>query len=156
MPVPDLEEFITHLPPDGPLIGLDVGEKTIGIAVSDTGRMIASARDTIRRRKFTPDAQALLALAGETDAAAFVIGLPVNMDGSEGRRAQSTRAFARNLARLTDLPIGLWDERLSSAGVERALLEADMSRKRRAEVIDKMAAAWILQGFLDFLRQRER
>ena len=136
----------------GPLIGLDLGTKTIGVAVSDLSHTIATARETIRRTRFRDDAAALLAIAAHEKAGAFVIGLPLNMDGSEGPRAQSTRAFMRNLAALTPLPIVTWDERLSTAAVERMLIAADTSRRRRAEVIDKTAAAYILQGALDRLR----
>ena len=146
-----LTEAAAHFPPRGALIGLDLGTKTIGVAVSDPDRKLAAGVTTIARRTFTADAKALLALATERAATGFVLGLPVNMDGSEGPRAQSTRAFARNIAKLTDLPIALWDERLSTAAVERGLIEADMSRKRRAEVIDQHAAAFILQGALDRL-----
>jgi putative Holliday junction resolvase len=149
-PIP-LDELAGDLPPGRPLIGIDLGTKTIGIAVSDLGRQIASPRKTIRRSKFTTDAQELLQIAAEENAAAIVLGLPINMDGTEGPRAQATRAFARNLARLTDLPIVLWDERMSSAAVERMLIEADRSRARRAAIIDKLAAAYILQGALDRL-----
>ena len=146
-----LTEAAAHFQPRGALIGLDLGTKTIGVAVSDPDRKLAAGVTTIARRTFTADAKALLALATERAATGFVLGLPVNMDGSEGPRAQSTRAFARNFAKLTDLPIALWDERLSTAAVERGLIEADMSRKRRAEVIDQHAAAFILQGALDRL-----
>ena len=146
-----LTEAAAHFPPRGALIGLDLGTKTIGVAVSDPDRKLAAGVTTIARRTFTADAKALLALATERAATGFVLGLPVNMDGTEGPRAQSTRAFARNFAKLTDLPIALWDERLSTAAVERGLIEADMSRKRRAEVIDQHAAAFILQGALDRL-----
>ena len=146
-----IEALAEALPPEGPLLGLDLGTKTIGLALSDPGRRIATPLETLRRRKFSQDAERLLSLVAREGVAGLVIGLPVNMDGSVGPRAQSARAFARNLERLTDLPIVLWDERLSTAGVERALLEADMSRARRAEVVDKMAAAWILQGALDRL-----
>lgn len=142
---------LARLPAGRPLMGLDVGTRTIGVAMSDLSRRIASPCETIRRTKFTPDAERLLALAAEDKAAAIVIGLPVNMDGSEGPRAQATRAFARNLARLTDLPLAFWDERLSTAAVERMLVEADRSRARRAELVDKLAAAYILQGALDRL-----
>jgi putative Holliday junction resolvase len=135
----------------GALIGLDLGTKTIGVATSDPDRRLATGVETIARKKFTGDAQRLLALAGERNSVGFVLGLPINMDGSEGPRAQSTRAFARNLARLTDLPIAFWDERLSTAAVERELIAADMSRKKRAEVIDQHAAVFILQGALDRL-----
>ena len=141
--------------PGRAVFGLDLGTKTIGVAISDTRRAIASPAETIRRTKFGKDAEALLALAAGRDAAGFVLGLPRNMDGSEGPRCQSTRAFARNLSRLTDLPIGFWDERLSTVAVERTLLDADQSRKRRAEVVDKMAAAYILQGALDRLAHIE-
>ncbi len=136
---------------DERLLGLDVGTKTIGLALSDVMRQIATPLETIRRTKFSVDAARLLDLANRYGAGGFVIGLPVNLDGSEGPRAQSTRAFARNLAALTGLPMAFWDERLSTAAAERALLEADASRKRRAQVIDKMAAAYILQGALDRL-----
>jgi putative holliday junction resolvase len=146
-----IDELAERLPPGRPLIGLDVGSKTIGIAVSDRNRQIASPRETIRRTRFGPDAARLLELSGRENAAAIVVGLPINMDGSEGPRAQSTRAFARNLARLTDLPIAFWDERLSTAAVERMLIEADRSRDRRAKLVDKLAAAYILQGALDRL-----
>ena len=154
MPVPpqfSLENLASRLAPRRPLIGLDVGSKTIGVAVSDLTRRIATARFTIARKKFTPDAQALIALAEAEKAGGFILGYPVNMDGSEGPRAQSTRTFAANLARLTDLPIAMWDERLSTAAVERSLIEADRSRARRAELVDKLAAAYILQGALDRL-----
>jgi putative Holliday junction resolvase len=146
-----LIEAAAHLPARGALIGLDLGSKTIGVATSDPDRRIATAVETIRRKKFSADAARLMALATERNAAGFVLGLPVNMDGSEGPRAQSTRAFARNLARMTDLPIALWDERLSTAAVERDLIAADVTRARRAQVIDQHAAAFILQGALDRL-----
>ena len=148
----DIADFAATLPRTGALAGLDLGTKTIGVAVSDGLRQVASPLTVIRRRKFTLDAAALLSAAAERGLAGLVLGLPRNMDGSEGPRAQSTRAFARNLSRLTDLPIGFWDERLSTVAAERALLEADTSRKRRAEVIDQVAAAYILQGALDRLR----
>ena len=151
-----LAEAVAHLPARGALIGLDLGTKTIGIAVSDPDRRLAAAVETIARKTFSADAARLLALAAERQAVAFVLGLPINMDGSEGPRAQSTRSFARNLAKLTSLPIALWDERLSTAAVERHLIEADASRKRRAEVVDRMAAAYILQGLLERLRRLER
>src|SRR5688500_17393806 len=151
MPVLPLIEIISLLPARGALIGLDLGTKTIGVAASDPDRRLATGVTTVARKAFRADAAAVLALAGERRAAGFVLGLPINMDGSEGPRAQSTRAFARNFTKLTDLPIGLWDERLSTAAVERGLIEADMSRARRAEVIDQHAAAFILQGALDRL-----
>lgn len=145
------EDMAPLLAGPAPLIGLDLGSKTIGVAVSDRLRAIASPRETIKRTKFAADAARLLHIAQAENVTGFVLGLPVNMDGSQGPRVQSTHAFARNLARLTDLPILLWDERLSTAAVERLLIEADSSRARRAQVIDKMAAAWILQGALDRL-----
>ncbi len=128
---------------------MDIGTKTIGLALSDVTRQIATPLETIRRTKFKADAERLLGIAQEHGVSGLVAGLPINLDGSEGPRAQSTRAFVRNLAPLTDLPVAFWDERLSTAAAERVLLEADASRKRRAEVIDKMAAAYILQGALD-------
>jgi putative Holliday junction resolvase len=144
---------LPDLPP-GPLLGLDLGEKTIGVAAADASRVIATPAALIRRTKFTADAEALFAMIAERNTAALVIGLPLNMDGSEGPRAQSSRAFARNLFRLRDLPAAFWDERLSTAAVERQLIgQLDMSRARRAEVIDQNAAAWILQGALDRLRR---
>ena len=146
-----LTEVAPHLPARGTLIGLDLGTKTIGVAASDPERKLATGIETIARNTFTTDARRVLALAAERAAVGFVLGLPVNMDGSEGPRAQSTRAFARNLAKLTDLPIALWDERLSTAAVERDLIAADVSRKKRAAVIDQHAAAFILQGALDRL-----
>ena len=133
------------------LMGLDVGTKTIGLALSDVTRRIATPLETIRRTKFTQDAEDLIAIAAEMEVAGLVIGLPINLDGSEGARAQSTRSFARNLAALTSLPMAFWDERLSTQAAQRALLEADASRKRRSDLIDKMAAAYILQGALDRL-----
>ena len=151
MPVLPLIEIAPLLPVRGALICLDLGTKTIGVAASDPDRRLATGVTTVTRKAFKADAAAVLALAAERRAAGFVLGLPINMDGSEGPRAQSTRAFARNFAKLTNLPIGLWDERLSTAAVERGLIEADMSRARRAEVIDQHAAAFILQGALDRL-----
>lgn len=145
------EDFAAALPPTGVLIGLDLGTKTIGTAVSDLRRQVATPDRTLRRVKFTEDAAAVLALAASRQAAGLVLGLPRNMDGSEGPRAQSTRAFARNLSQLTPLPIGFWDERLSTVAAERAMIEADLSRKRRAEKIDAVAAGYILQGLLDRL-----
>jgi putative Holliday junction resolvase len=135
----------------GALIGLDLGTKTIGVAVSDPDRRVAAPVETIARRRFGIDARRILDLAAERRAVGFVLGLPINMDGSEGARAQSTRTFARNLAGLTELPIALWDERLSTAAVERALIAADASRARRKAVIDAHAASYILQGALDRL-----
>lgn len=144
-------EVLAKLPPRGALMCLDLGTKTIGVAVSDIGRRIASPLTLIERRKFGVDAEALLKLAEEKEVAAIVLGLPLNMDGSEGPRAQATRAFGRNLAARTPLPIVYWDERLSTAAVTRTLIDADASRKRREALVDKMAAAFILQGLLDRL-----
>ena len=146
-----LVEAAAHWPARGALIGLDLGTKTIGVAVSDPDRKLATAVETIARTAFTVDAQRVLALAAERSVVGFVLGLPLNMDGSEGPRAQSTRAFARNLAKLTELPIALWDERLSTVAVERELIAADVSRAKRAAVIDQHAAIFILQGALDRL-----
>jgi len=147
----DLTLFAAALPDLGAIAGLDLGDKTIGVAVSDLRRSVASPLSTIRRTKFTADAEALLTLTRARDIRGLILGLPRNMDGSEGPRAQSTRAFARNLSRLSDLPIAFWDERLSTVAAERALLLADTSRKRRSEVIDHVAAGFILQGALDRL-----
>jgi len=144
-------DFAGRLPPRGALLGLDLGTKTIGVAASDPDRRLATGVETIARTRFAADAARLLALAAERKAAGFVLGLPVNMDGSEGARAQSARAFARNFAKHTGLPIALWDERLSTAAVERELIAADMSRARRKAVIDQHAAIFILQGALDRL-----
>src|SRR5437660_9800975 len=150
-PILPLADVVSLLPARGALIGLDLGTKTIGVAASDPDRRLAAGVETIARKNFTADARRLLALAAERKAAGFVLGLPLNMDGSEGPRAQSARAFARNLARLTELPIAFWDERLSTAAVERELIAADVSRAKRAAVIDAHAAAYILQGALDRL-----
>ena len=146
-----VEDFAKVLPPMSALMGLDLGTKTIGVAVSDTFRSVSTPLETVRRTKFNADAARLLELIKARDIVGIVLGLPYNMDGSEGPRCQSTRAFARNLARLTDVPITYWDERLSTVAAERALLEADTSRKRRSEVIDHVAAGYILQGVLDRL-----
>jgi putative Holliday junction resolvase len=144
-----IEDLAAALAPMRAVAGLDLGEKTIGVAVSDPMLSVASPLQTIRRTKFTKDAEALLALVAARGLGGLILGLPRNMDGSEGPRCQSTRAFARNLSRLTEIPIGFWDERLSTVAAERALLEADTSRKRRSEVIDHVAAGYILQGALD-------
>jgi len=141
------------LAPEARLLGLDVGTKTIGLALSDVTRSIATPYDTIRRTKFTVDAKALASIVDKMEVGALIIGLPINLDGSEGPRAQSTRAFARNLGKYIAVPMAFWDERLSTAAVERHLIEADASRKRRAEVVDRMAAAYILQGALDRLKR---
>ena len=148
----DITAFAAAIGAHGRLIGLDLGTKTIGVALSDVGRTVASGLETIKRRKFTLDAERLDALVAEHGAAGLVLGLPINLDGTEGPRAQSTRAFARNLNARLALPILLWDERLSTQAAERVLLAADQSRRRRAQVIDKMAATLILQGALDRMR----
>ena len=151
-----LIEAAAHWPERGALVGLDLGTKTIGVAVSDPDRRLATGVETIQRKTFTVDAARLLAIASERRAEGFILGLPINMDGSEGPRAQSTRAFARNLAKLTDFAIGLWDERLSTVAVERELIGLDMSRAKRAKVIDEHAAIFILQGALDRLAAQRR
>jgi len=149
MPVVD----ITELPASGALLGLDLGEKTIGVAASDATQTIASPLELIRKTRFTAEAERLFALMDDRRATGVIIGLPVNMDGTEGARCQSNRAFGRNLIRLRDMPIAFWDERMSSMAVNRMLIgEADVTRARRAELVDKAAAAWILQGALDRLR----
>ena len=153
MAVLELTDLPAALPAYAPIVGLDLGLKTIGVAVSDATRTVASPVETIRKVKFTEDAQRLFALMESRGAAGLVIGLPVNMDGTEGTRCQSNRAFARNLLRLRDLPIAFWDERMSTIAVNRMLIdEMDVTRARRAEVVDKAAAAWILQGALERLR----
>jgi putative Holliday junction resolvase len=154
-PVVPLPEAAAHWPARGALLGLDLGTKTIGVASSDPDRKIATGVETIARKTFTSDAARILALAAERRTVGFVLGLPLNMDGSEGPRAQSTRSFARNFSRLTHLPIALWDERLSTAAVERDLIAADASRAKRAAVIDQHAAAFILQGALDRLTRAD-
>lgn len=150
-PFADIVPFAAELAPRARLFGLDVGTKTIGLALSDTRRTIASGFDTLMRTKFAADARRLLDLAAQHDVGGFVIGLPRNLDGSEGPRAQAVRAFAANLSRLTQSPMLLWDERLTTVAAERALLEADASRRQRDRVIDKVAATLILQGALDRL-----
>ncbi len=146
------EDFAAALAPMSALMGLDLGEKTIGVAVSDRMRGVATPLETVRRKKFTLDSARLIEIVTAREIGGIVLGLPRNMDGTEGPRCQSTRAFARNLTRLTDLPIGFWDERLSTVAAEKALLEADTTRKRRGQVIDHVAAGYILQGALDRLR----
>jgi len=145
------QEFAAAIPDFGAIAGLDLGTVTIGVAVSDLMRGVATPLETIKRKKFGVDAAKLLEITTAREIKGLVLGLPMNMDGSEGPRCQATRAFARNLERLTDLPITFWDERLSTVAAERALLEADTSRKRRGEVIDHVAAGYILQGMLDRL-----
>jgi putative Holliday junction resolvase len=151
--ITDIEDLPQHLARDARLLGLDVGTKTIGLALSDVTRSVATPFDTIRRSRFTADARTIREVVEKNQVGALVIGLPLNLDGSEGPRAQSTRAFARNLAAHVEVPMVFWDERLSTAAVERHLIEADVSRKRRAEVVDRMAAAYILQGALERLRR---
>ena len=145
----DLAAFAALLPASGAVAGLDLGDKTVGVAISDLRRSVATPSEVIRRVKFPLDAARLMAIVADRQVCGLILGLPLNMDGSTGPRVQSTQAFARNLARLTDLPIAFWDERLSTVAAERALLEADASRKRRKEVIDAVAAGYILQGALD-------
>ncbi|MBD3835549.1 Holliday junction resolvase RuvX [Brevundimonas sp.] len=155
MPVLDLLDLPAACPPDTPWMGLDLGEKTIGVAVSDATRMIASPLQLIRKSKFTHEAEQLFKLMDHRKVSALVVGLPVNMDGTEGPRAQSCRAFARNLERLRPVNVAFWDERLSTSAVERFLIEdLDLNRKRRAQVVDRTAAAWILQGALDRVRDQ--
>ncbi|WP_427792428.1 Holliday junction resolvase RuvX [Brevundimonas diminuta] len=153
MPVFDLSELPAACPPNTPWLGLDLGENTIGVSVSDTGRIIASPLELIRKTKFSKDAEQLFRIMDGRKVSALVIGLPLNMDGTEGPRAQSCRAFARNLERLRPVNVAFQDERLSTTAVERFLIdELDLTRKRRADVVDRTAAAWILQGALDRLR----
>lgn len=152
----EIEAFAEAIKPHQPLIGLDLGTKTIGIAVSDALHLSATPIETLKRIKFTSDAARLLEMIAERNIGGIILGLPRNMDGSEGPRCQSTRAFARNFTKLCEVPIGFWDERLSTVAAEKALLEADTSRKRRAEVIDHVAASYILQGALDRLRHMSK
>ena len=151
----DVSEFANELRSSNSLIGLDLGTKTIGVAVSDIILSVATPIKTIKRKKFSLDSDHLLEIISTKNCCGVIIGLPINMDGSEGPRAQSTRAFARNFSAKTELPITFWDERLSTVAAEKALLEADTTRKRRAQVIDHVAAAYILQGFLDRLKVLE-
>jgi putative Holliday junction resolvase len=154
VPILDLLAFAAALPPNGALIGLDPGEKRIGVAVSDVNRLIASSLDTVTRAKFSADAEAIFKLYDHRRCVGLVVGLPLNMDGSAGPSAQSARAFARNLLGVRNVPLLLWDERLSTAAVTRTLIEGDASRRRRGEVVDKMAAAYMLQGALDAMQER--
>jgi putative Holliday junction resolvase len=150
----DLPDFAAALPARAAILGVDPGEKRIGVAISDLTRLIASSLDTIARTKFAADAETLLKLYDGRQCAGLVIGLPLNMDGSSGPAAQSARAFARNLIAKRDVPLLMWDERLSTAAVTRTLLEGDTTRKRRGEVVDKMAAAYMLQGAIDAMQER--
>jgi len=152
LPITAIEQFETAVPRHSRLLGLDLGEKTIGLALSDGLLMVATPMETLRRGKFTADAQKLRGIVAEHGIGGLIIGLPLNMDGSEGPRCQSARQFAANLLEKIDIVIGFWDERLSTVAVTRTLLDADMSRRRRAEVVDKMAASYILQGALDRLK----
>lgn len=145
---------LSDIPDRGKIMGLDLGTKTIGVAISDGMRYSATPLETIKRTKFTQDAERIIELIGQNQVVAVILGLPLNMDGSEGPRVQSTRAFARNLAPRINLPIAFWDERLSTSAVTRMMIEADLRRDRRAEVVDKLAASYILQGALDRLRPR--
>lgn len=156
MIIDDLTTEAATIPTMQAVMGLDLGTKTIGVAVSDSFQTVATPLETVKRRKFTQDAERLLQIIAERSIGAIVLGLPLNMDGTEGPRSQSTRAFARNLEKLSALPIAFWDERLSTVAAERALLEADTSRKRRSEVIDHVAASYILQGVLDRLGHLRR
>ncbi len=149
------ENALAALPPSGKLLGLDLGTKTIGVAIGDGMRYSATPLETIRRVKFTKDAERIIELIAENEAVGIVLGLPLNMDGSEGPRVQSTRAFARNLAPRISIPIVFWDERLSTSAVTRTLIEADVRRDKRAQVVDKLAASYILQGALERLRRGE-
>ena len=155
MSIVTIDVLVSALAPGQRLLGLDLGEKTIGIALSDTSRSVATPMQTLRRTKFTTDAARLANIIAEHDIGGIVVGLPLSMDGREGPSAQSARAFGRNMAMRVEVPILFWDERLSTVAVTRTLLEADASRQRRAEVVDKMAAAYILQGALDRMRHME-
>ena len=154
MPICNPTDLAAGLARGARLLGFDVGEKTIGLALSDPSLTIATPLETLRRGKFAADAEKLGVIVVRQGIGGCVIGLPVNMDGSEGPRAQAVRAFAHNLTKRIDLPVAFWDERLSTAAVTRGMIEADLSRARRAELVDKAAAAYILQGFLDHLRHR--
>ena len=154
MAIRKLADLPARLAPDSRLLGIDLGDRTIGLALSDATRMIATPMETIRRGKFTRDAERLAALIAEHDVGALVVGLPINMDGSEGPRCQSVRQFAANILERMEIDIAFWDERLSTAAVTRTMLEADLSRARQKRAVDKMAAAYIPQGALDFLRHR--
>ncbi|NMA98590.1 MAG: Holliday junction resolvase RuvX [Phyllobacteriaceae bacterium] len=148
----EFENPLAAIPPTGKILGLDLGTKTIGVAISDGMRYSATPLETIKRTKFTQDAERLIELINQNQVVALILGLPLNMDGTEGPRAQSTRAFARNLIPKVNLPIAFWDERLSTSAVTRMMIDADLRRDRRAEVVDKLAASYILQGALDRMR----
>jgi putative Holliday junction resolvase len=150
----DVDDLAARIGARQRLLGLDLGTKTIGLALSDVERRIATPLEVVRRRKFTADAARLIEIAAKQGVGALVVGLPLNMDGTEGPRAQATRAFVRNLSALTPLPCLFWDERLSTAAVTRCLIEQDISRTKRAETVDKLAAAYILQGLLDRLNRQ--
>lgn len=152
----DIADLSAHLEPRQRILGLDVGSKTIGLALSDPALGLATPLSTIRRAKLAADTQALLDVIGEFQVGALVVGLPINMDGSEGPRCQSVRQFVVNIEQAVDLPVTLWDERLSTAAVTRELIDADVSRKRRGQVVDKLAASYILQGALDRIQNLER
>ena len=154
MLISSVADLIPHLSRNQRLLGLDIGEKTIGLALSDVSRMIATPFKTIDRGKFSKDAETLLSLTKEYSIGALILGYPINMDGSEGPRCQSTRQFAKNLSEKINLPMLLADERMSTMAVTRTMLDGDLSRARRAELVDKMAASYILQGILDILSQR--
>jgi putative Holliday junction resolvase len=154
LPLLDLPQFAAALPPRGALLGVDPGDRRIGLAVSDPDRLIASSIEAVTRTKFAADAQQVLALFDNRSCAGFVVGLPLNMDGSAGPSAQAARAFARNLLGVREAPLLMWDERLSTAAVTRTLIEGDASRRRRGQVVDQMAAAYMLQGLLDALKER--
>ena len=154
MTIDPADDPLATIPASGKILGLDLGTKTIGVAISDGMRYSATPLETIKRTKFTQDAERIIELIAENQVVALLLGLPLNMDGTEGPRVQSTRAFARNLAPKVNLPIAFWDERLSTSAVTRMMIEADMRRDRRAEVVDKLAASYILQGALDRLRSR--
>jgi putative Holliday junction resolvase len=145
----DIEALVAALPRGARLLGVDLGTKTIGLALSDVERRIATPLETLKRTKFTPDAAAIARVVERFGVGGLVVGLPLNMDGTEGPRSQATRAFVRNLKPLIKIPVAFWDERLSTLAVTRTLIEADASRARRGAVVDKMAAAYILQGALD-------
>jgi putative Holliday junction resolvase len=154
MTIDPQDDPLAPIPASGKILGLDLGTKTIGVAISDGMRYSATPLETIKRTKFTQDAERIIELIAENQVVAILLGLPLNMDGTEGPRVQSTRAFARNLAHKINLPIAFWDERLSTSAVTRMMIEADLRRDRRAEVVDKLAASYILQGALDRLRSR--